>query len=185
MKKDQPKKIKSMPSNNFFWALPFLVCGILSSPKLSANQENIFRSCSMDPYVKEDALRVASENQNYKLHTLHKNQNEVGYVLTYSEGENTLAYYLWICSGFSKYQFSIENEASTLKNWIPSSEDQKITLSRSLRDDEALGKMHVTLVSRSPEATSLNLELIAASLETRGEYFWDSAMISIPNELIK
>lgn len=153
-----------------------------------ANSPNTFRSCSMDPFVKNDALDSAKNFKDSKLHTLYKGQNEVGYFLTVfdSYSQHTLVYYMWICSSFSKFQFSVEKNGSTLINWIPVANSNKIvTLSRSLIDDEAIGKMKTSQVSKNFDTTTLSIDMFIGSLANTGESFRDSALVVIPNSILK
>lgn len=153
-----------------------------------ANSPNTFRSCSMDSYVKNDALDSAKNFKDSKLHTLYKGQNEVGYFLTVfdSYSQHTLVYYMWICSSFSKIQFSVEKSGFNLINWIPgSNSSKKVTLSRSLIDDEAIGKMHISQVSKSFDTTTLSIDMFIGSLANTGESFRDSALVVIPNSILK
>lgn len=153
-----------------------------------ASEPNIFRSCSMDSYVKNDALDTAKNFKDSKLLTLYKGQNEVGYFLTVfdSYSQHTLVYYMWICSKFSKMEFSVEGNGSNLINWIPGSNSiKKVNLSKSLVDDEARGKMHTSQVSKSFDTTTLSIEMFIGSLANTGESFRDSAFVVIPNSLLK
>lgn len=153
-----------------------------------ANLPNTFRSCSMDQYVSNDAFDAVQKTKNSKLHTLFKGENQVGYFLTTydPQSQHTLVYSMWICSKFSISQFSVEKSGFNLINWIPgSNSSKKVTLSRSLIDDEAIGKMHISQVSKSFDTTTLSIDMFIGSLANTGESFRDSALVVIPNSILK
>lgn len=153
-----------------------------------ANSPNTFRSCSMDQYVKNDALDAVKRTEGSKLHTLFKGEDQVGYFLTVYDSytKHTLVYSMWICSKFPIAQFSVENSGSNLLNWITGSNSfNKVTLSRSLIDDEAIGKMHISQISKSSDTTTLSIEMFIGSLSNTGESFRDSALVVIPNSILK